>query len=149
MRIEEVFKGTEKIEEVWELLCLHREELATHKHLMVLKPDIKKYRLLEITGKLLSLALYDEEKIVGYSVTIIDRALHYADLVYAQNDILYLHPQCRGGIWGMRLIKKTEQAAKKRGAKMIFFHGKENTAFSALMPRIGYGVQDITFSKEL
>ncbi len=149
MRIEEVAKGTERIKEVWELLSKHRDELATHKELMVLKPDIERYREFEEKGSLVSLALYDGLSIVGYSVTIINKALHYSDLVCAQNDVLYLDPKYRHGMWGVRLIKRTEQAARKRGAGMIFFHGKENTAFSALMPRLGYGVQDIIFSREL
>lgn len=148
MRIIEI-KATEKIEECWELLLLHREELTTHKHIMELKPDIEKYKVLEDNGLLMTLALYDEDKIVGYSVNVLVRNIHYSDLVTAQNDILYVHPAYRKGSWGMKLIHETERMGKERGAKMILFHGKPNTSFSALMPRLGYGVQDIMYSKEV
>jgi hypothetical protein len=32
---------------------------------------------------------------------------------------------------------------------MIVWHAKQGTALEAILPRIGYGVQDILFSKEL
>lgn len=148
MRIVEI-KATEKIEECWELLLAHREELTTHKHIMVLKPDIARYKMLEDAGRLLTLALYDGEKIVGYSVNLLNNNLHYSDLCVMQNDILYIDQKYRRGTWGMKLIRETERIALVRGAKMVLFHGKENTTFSELMPRLGYGVQDIMFSKEL
>jgi GNAT superfamily N-acetyltransferase len=139
----------DRIPEAWPLLELHREELATYKHLMILKPDMDKYRAIDAAGNLLGLGLFNEDKIVGYSIFIITNALHYADLKIAQNDILYIHPDYRGTQWGIRLIKASEDAIKERGIKMIMWHGKENTSFSSLMPRLGYLVQDIMFSKEL
>ena len=148
MRIEEI-RGTDKIEEFLPLLAQHRDELATHKHLMVVKPDMEKYRAMEDNGLMTTLALYDGDRIVGYSVIFFFNNLHYADLIYAQNDVLFVHPRYRNGLWGVRLIKRTERIAKQRGAQMILFHGKPNTVFSSLMPRLGYGVQDIMFSKEL
>lgn len=142
-------KVTEHIEEAWALLEKHREELATYKHIMVLKPDLDKYRILEDNGKLLGLALYDDKKIVGYSVIIITTALHYSDVVIAQNDVLYVRADYRGTKWGIALIKESEKLAKESGAHMITWHGKENTAFTSVMPKMGYIIQDIVYSKEL
>lgn len=148
MHIAEI-TATEKIQECWELLMAHREELTTHKDLMVLKPDVARYKSFEQAGTLFSLALYDGDKIVGYSVTIVSPNIHYSDLLVAHNDIIYVHPGYRGGRWGLRLIHETEYAARKRGAKMMMFHGKKDTTFERLMPRLGYGIQDILFSKEI
>jgi GNAT superfamily N-acetyltransferase len=148
MHIEPI-KTTEKIQEAWNLLEMHREELATYKHLMVLKPNLESYQKLEDAGKLIGLGLYDEDKIVGYSVLILTTALHYSDLIIAQNDLIYIHPDYRKGKWGLKLIYATEEAAREKGIKMILWHGKEKTIFSELMPKLGYIVQDIMFSKEL
>lgn len=148
MKICEI-KATEKIDECWALLCMHREELTTHKHLMALKPDVSRYKLLEDGGMLFTLALYDEQRIVGYSVNMVVRNIHYSDLITSQNDILFVHPDYRRGMWGAKLIKETERVAKQRGASFIIFHGKPDTIFSSIMPRLGYGVQDIMFSKEV
>ena len=145
----ELINTVDNIEQAWPLLELHREELATYKHLMILKPDIERYRALESSGNLVGLGLFDGEKIVGYSVFIITTALHYSDLTIAQNDILYVHPDYRRGKWGVKLIRSSEDVIKKRGIKIIMWHGKENTDFSDIMPKMGYIVQDIIFSKEL
>lgn len=148
MRIE-VVSIRDNIDLVRDLTRMHWEELATHKELMTLKPDVGRYVELEKAGRVLTLALFDGAMIVGYSVTLLDASLHYSDLVMAYNDVLYVHPGYRKGTWGVKLIKRTETEAKARGARLMLFHGKESTNFSTLMPRLGYGVQDIVFGKEI
>jgi GNAT superfamily N-acetyltransferase len=135
--------------EVAELLAMHVDELASHKHLMKLDPAIETYEAMEDGGMLASLFVYDEnEKLIGYSVNFIVPHLHYSELVTCQNDVLFIHPDHRHGRIGMRLIAATEQLAKERGAKLISWHVKENTTLQALMPRLGYKVQEITYMKE-
>ena len=148
MKIVEI-KATDKIDECWDLLQAHREELATHKNLMILKPDIQKYKILEDKNALFTLALYDEDKIVGYSVNVLTNNLHYSDLIMAQNDLLFLRKDLRKGRHGLSLIRATEVAAAARGAKYIIFHAKPGTAFSDIMPKLGYGIQDIMFGRVL
>ena len=77
MEIKEV-KATEHIEEVWNLLSSHRDELVTNKALMILKPDIERYKALEDGGALVTLALYDEESIVGMPVLLLKKLLTQA-----------------------------------------------------------------------
>lgn len=148
MHIAEI-KATDKIEECWDLLQQHREELTTNKDLMVLKPDLNTYKVLEDKNMLFTLALYDEDKIVGYSVNILNTNLHYSDLLIAQNDVLFIHKEYRNTKWGVKLIAETESMALGKQAKLMLWHGKPNTSFSELMPKLGYGVQDIMFSKVL
>lgn len=142
-------KATDKIQECWALLEEHREELTTDKSLMVLKPDIDTYKMLEAKEILFTLALYDGKDIVGYSVNILHKNMHYSDLIISQNDVLFVTAKYRNSKWGLKLISETEKIAKERGATMVLFHGKPYTAFSSLMPRIGYKIQDIMFSKVL
>jgi GNAT superfamily N-acetyltransferase len=140
---------TEHIAEMWILFSMHREELATNKELMVLKPDWDSYRFLEKSGKLMTLAVRDNGVIVGYTVTVIYKNMHYSDLIDAFVDVLYLHPKRRKGSLGIRLIRKTEEEARKRGAKRLMLHGKPDTVFALLMPKLEYCVQDIVFGKVL
>lgn len=149
MRIVAINTITDKIDQVWDLLSEHREELTTHKHIMELKPDLERYAALEQAGNLVSLALYDKDRIVGYSVSVVVKNIHYADLVYALNDVLFVGALYRGSSWGVKLIHETEKLCKLHGAKLMMWHGKPATAFSDMMPRLGYRVQDIMFSKEL
>lgn len=127
----------------------HWDEVALNKQVMVLKPDTERYRAMESNGMLLILAAYAGEELVGYSVNFLVRHLHYADLNTASNDLLFVTKEHRAGRVGLQLIRATEAAAKERGAAIMLWHAKENTSLAALMPRLGYGVQDIIFSREI
>jgi len=144
---------TEKLDECWDLVEAHRQELATYQDHMILKPDRARYKHLEETGCLRTLALYDEEdKMVGYSAVVFSQSLHYSDLPIAQNDVIYVRKDLRKGRWGLKLIEATEQMCKDlfNGRPfMMLWHAKEDTAFASIMPKLDYSVQDILFSKIL
>lgn len=141
--------ATHHIADAWQLLEAHREELATDKSLMVLKPDLPVYIQLEDNNALLSIGAFDGDEIVGYSVNIISRNLHYADVVMCQNDVLFLKPEYRTGPNGLRLIRATERLAKERGCNMILWHAKMDTQFMAILSKLGYRVQDVIYSRGL
>ena len=141
--------ATEWIERAWPLLEAHREELTTNPDLMVLDPDIARYQTLETAGALLSLGLFKDERLVGYSINALFTNLHYGDLLVCQNDLLFIDRAHRKGMAGVRLIATTESMAKDRGAQMMLWHAKPNTALHAMLPRMGYRVQDIVYSQVL
>jgi len=132
------------------LLEEHWDEVALHKDLMVLSPDWHRYYEIEERGMMLVLAASTPaDGIVGYSVTFIVPHLHYSDLIVANNDLLFVSKDWRRTGLGPRLILATESASRERGARMMTWHAKPKTILNKLMPKIGYGVQDIVHSKEL
>lgn len=135
--------------EFWPLLEAHREELTTHKDLMQLAPLAERYREAERSGVMFVVTARDEGELVGYSVNFIGPHLHYSNLRYVHNDVLYLARSHRRGRLGVRLLAATERAALSRGAKLVVWHAKPGTALDALLPRMGYRVQDTLYSKEL
>jgi hypothetical protein len=141
---------TGRIDEMWALLKQHWQEIARNKEVMVLKPDRARYEQLEQQGALVCLAAIDPDgDIVGYSVSFIGPHIHYADLIVCNNDVLFLREDLRPSSIGLRLLKETEHLAKNKGARLMLWHAKENTPLATIMPRMGYGVQDIIFSKQL
>lgn len=145
LNIKEV--GIDEINARGDLLKAHYDEVAKNKTVMILKPDMDKYHTLEKAGKLLSIAAFVDDKIVGYSVNIIDNHIHYADLIFCINDVLFVDPVYRNGRCGLMLIKQTEQMAKAKKASLILWHAKSGTALDMIMPKIGYSVQEIIYSK--
>ena len=127
----------------------HWEEIARNKHLMVLAPDVDKYRAIEQAGKLFAVLAYDGDEMVGYSVNILDNNLHYRDLVQAQNDVLFVKQSHRAGRLFMRLREATLRMAAARGARLMLWHAKEQTPLADILPRLGCKVQDIIYSEEL
>lgn len=139
----------EILPQVFQLLIEHREESTTHKHLMILNPNWEKYQQMERSGLLLILAAFDGDKAVGYSLNIVTKHLHYKDLVYSNNDVLFVSKDYRGTKAGIKLILEAEKACKAKGSKFHILHAKQDTALDKLLPRVGYTVQDIIYSKEL
>ena len=127
----------------------HYEEIALRKDLMELKPNWPLYDALDESGSLFIYLAMQGDVCIGYSMNLVANHLHYADLKYSQNDVLFIKKEFRGGRIGLRLMKITEEHAKSLGCKVMLWHAKERTTLAALLPRLKYGVQDIMFSKEL
>ncbi len=140
---------SDKADALMPLLQAHRDELATARHLMEVAPHLEAYRALEQNGALLALVAYRGDEIAGYSINFTGPHLHYSGLRYAQNDVLYVKPEHRGGRLGVRLMRETERLARERGARMMMWHAKPGTALEQMLPRMRYGVQDIVYSKEV
>ena len=139
------------------LFKAHFEEIATNKDSTKLDPDWRHYELLEASGLLFTLAAWhekarpDHDVLVGYSANLlIPKHLHYKDLRYVSNDVLYVHPDYRGGSTAGRLMMETRKAARARGAKRMLWHAKKDTALAAILTkRESCIVQDIIFSEVL
>ena len=127
----------------------HYEEIARNKQIMKLKPNYHLYEALNSTGWLFIYVAMQDNVCIGYSMNIMMHHLHYADLRIAQNDILFVKKEFRGGRLGLRLLKATEDHARSEGCKLMLWHAKENTALAKLLPKLKYGVQEIMYSKEI
>ena len=127
----------------------HYEEIARNKQIMKLKPDEETYRKMESAQQIFILSARQDDVLIGYSVNFVTNHLHYADLKLAQNDLLFISKEHRGGRVGLKLIKETEKHATLLGCKLMLWHAKESTTLAHMLPRLKYGVQDIIFSKEL
>lgn len=149
MRVAE-FKLFDLVEQIEPLLPLHYAEIARNKHLMELSPDWPAYRGLDERGMLLCIGAWDDEdRLVGYSVTMIMQHVHYSGLTVGQNDVLFLLAEHRHNGLGLQLILLTEQLAAARGARLMLWHAKQGTDLDIALSRAGYPVQDIIYSKEL
>ena len=127
----------------------HYEEIARNKQVMKLKPNWQLYEQMNATGWLFIYIAMQDDVCIGYSMNIMMHHLHYADLRIAQNDVLFVKKELRGGRLGLRLLKATEDHARSEGCKLMLWHAKENTALDKLLPKLKYGVQEIMFSKEI
>ncbi len=135
--------------ELWPLLVDHREELTTNKALMVLAPDMPRYVACEQAGAFFMLVARENGAMVGYSANFIAQHLHYSALRYANNDVLFLAKDHRKGSLGLRLIRETEREAKARGAQLLVWHAKPGTSLDVVLPKKGYRVQDVMYSRIL
>lgn len=132
------------------LLEQHWRELCTDPELMELDPDWRGYYDLEERGRTFTLVVRRDGATVGYSLNFLFPHLHYKQTLMAQNDVLFVDPALRRttGI-GPRLIRATEAQARELGAHLICWHAKQNTALDSYLPKQGYRVQDVFYSRRL
>lgn len=131
------------------LLRQHAAELGAGSALKSAAPNWEAYRALENTGSLLAVVAYAGEQIVGYATVFIGAHLHHVGLRYAHSDALYVLPTHRRGGLGLSLIRETERLAKEGGARLIMWHAKPDSALEKILPRIGYGVEETAYCKEI
>lgn len=97
----------------------------------------------------LGLYAYYEGVIVGYSINILTPSLHSKNVVSCTNDVLYVDPIFRDTSLGLRLIKETEEAAKERGADVMFWFAPIDSPLDKILQRKKYKRWDTIYSKDL
>lgn len=125
----------------------HYHEIALDQDVMHLAPDWAKYYDLENRGKLVSLAAWAGDKLVGYAASIFDNHLHYAGQSVLFNDLLFIHQKHRGGTIATRMVWRLENIAREMGATKLTFHHKPDTPMGKLLRKLGYQTEDVIKSK--
>ena len=127
------------------LLNDHKDELCLFPG-AVLQPDWRVYEQLSDMGKLVVITLRKDGEIIGYTINVLQRHMHYPFL-YAVNDILYIKPGLRGH--GIRLIKFTEKTLKEKGASFFTFSIKPHVDFRQVAEKLGYNLLEYQYFRRL
>ena len=136
--------------DVERLMVPHWHEVAKHKDRMVLAPDWDKYAALEGQAKLFVVYVLDDDyNLLGYSFNFLDTHIHYKDLLVASNDALYVSPEARNSMAGMRLICATKARASELGAALMLWHAKQGSQLDKLFIAKRLQVQDVIYSEPL
>lgn len=114
-----------------------------------LSPDIDWPRLcrLEDEGIAVLYTLRTDGALVGYCLQLVQRHVHYAELV-AFNDALWIDPPWRAR-WGVRLVRAVEVAMRALGCARIYWHGKPVNRLLPLLRRMGYADLESVLFKDL
>ena len=107
------------------------------------------YGKLEDAGVAFGLWAYYDMAIVGHSINFLAPNIHSAGYISCNNDALYINPLFRDTPLGLRLIKKTEQRAKEKGADMMCWNAPMNTNLIKILPRLKYEPVEQVFIKEI
>ena len=118
------------------ILKLHSKELNDLK--FSLNPDWELYQQLADNNILHIVTARDDEKLVGYYVSIIYTHPHHKGVLTAENDLHYILPEYRKGWLGYKFLKQVVQFLKKRNVKMIFHSMKTSQAYLPLTERLGF-----------
>ena len=146
----EVIKDVDSVKDkMAELLDLHYAELTLDKHVIKLAPNWDKYRQLNNEKKLLIVCAFELDKLVGYSVFFLDQHIQYENNIFARNDVIFLHPEYRQGMTGIKLIKYSELVLEELGVSKIIWHVKYSKDFRKILHRMGYQDEEVVVSRAL
>lgn len=98
----------------------HWEEIAIHKDVIPLDPDIPEYQRMHAAGQLDVIVSRNEGRPVGYYISFVRPHLHYRTTLHAFTDVYYVLPDFRKGRCGIRLIEAAMKHWRERGVKKAF-----------------------------
>jgi GNAT superfamily N-acetyltransferase len=133
------------LDEVKPLLDLHWHEIA-HYQDIPLEPD---YDFYVTCSDIRFFTARDGDRLIGYGLFFVSHNKHYSRSVYAVQDILFLHPDYRGGRTGVDLIRFCDQELKREGCQVVCQHIKAAHNFGPLLERLGYELVDLIYAKRL
>ena len=131
------------------LIHKHWEEIALNKDKIKLNPDWEMYSLLESNGALKIFTARSDDKLVGYFVVLVGTNIHYKDHLFASNDVIYLDPEYRKGMTGIKLIKAAEKWLKDDGVSVLVINTKVHRPFDSVLERLGFNLIERVYSKRL
>lgn len=135
--------------EAKELLTLHWDEIAPHKSLLTINPDLPAYEALERADKLCVITARHMGTLVGYIVMMICMHPHYCHVKMAIDDIHFLHPAHRKGSVGLRLLVAAKEEMQRRGVQVMSLRTKASQNHGLLFERIGFKQQDIVYTAQI
>lgn len=146
MRYQQEFLVTCELE-AQSLIEMHWEDIALNKDRIKLNPDWERYHALEEAGAFKIFTARSDDKLVGYFAVLVDYNPHYKDHLFAVNDVIYLHPDYRKGLVGLKLIKFAEECLKEDGVSVLTINTKVHKPFDKLLSRLGFGLAERVYSK--
>ena len=130
----------EALQAIFSLLPSHYEEVAVNKEHIKLNPDYEAYRNLYEAGNMTIMVARDDRNnaAIGYCIFFLTPHIHYKDKIYANNDIIYVHPNYRHCKLADNMLKMSEERLRQLGVSVMLLHMKVDHPFDELCLSNGY-----------
>ena len=139
----------ECIPELKNYVQLHWEELGVTKDHVPVSMDWDRYAETEHAGKLHTVTVRKDGKLIGYHVAFIGTHFHYKDTLHAHIDLYFIHPEYRVGRTGLRMFQFVEKCWKRMGVVRVVTSCKVHFDHHRLFEHMGYHCTDKVFMKIL
>lgn len=136
------------IEEALPLFEQHYQEIARY-HDVPLAPDYDAYAAIEAAGQLRVFSARDCGTLIGYVIFFVRPHHHYRHTLFAVQDVLFLLPEYRKGLTGLRLMQFADERLKAEGVKVVTQHVKNYADFGPILERMGYEKVETTYMRRL
>lgn len=131
-------KLSDCLEEMKPMLLKHWEELANHRDTRPLDPDYQMYLAMNDMEIVRVFTVRSDSKLIGYSIWIVAKHLHYKTWLYAVSDIYWLNPEHRKTGVAFDFFFKIEDWLKSLGVNSITVQDKLTHKHNSFFNRLGY-----------
>ena len=137
------------------LLKRHWTEVEDHKDLLPLDPAWGLMLQYDLLTLLRVLTVRSDGVLVGYLFLFFPPSLHYSTSVISYVERFWLEPSLRKGWLGIQLFKEAETLAREAKAVLMLvpfrtsFLNRRGKGIGAILKRLGYKTEEITYAKVL
>lgn len=144
-------------DEMRPLLDAHWQEIS-HYLDIPLDPDPSVYEAVQANGALRVYTVRDERgvdvnqnhsRLIGYAIFFVRHNAHYKSSLQASQDILFLHPDFRGGFVGYRFIEWCDDQLREEGVQVVYHHVKQKHNFGPMLEHMNYELIDLIYGRRL
>ena len=132
------------------------QEVDTDQQHIPHDPDWDHYRAQNQAGAYRIVAARRNGRLIGYNAFFMGHHTRHRGVVFAQNDVIYLEPEQRRGMIGVRFINESERLLKAAGAVKVRYDsmrqvrlGSKGGTLGDLFQKLGYTHEAQVFSKVL
>lgn len=111
-------------------------------------PSKERYLSLENVHMTSLFTAREEGKLVGYALFITCAHLQYSNTIWAQQDVMWMHPEHRG-IASVNFIQYVDQTLKSDNVDVVLRHVNVMRDYSRTLERMGYKPVETSYIKEL
>lgn len=132
------------------------QEIAVDHGSLPHNPDWAHYREQNRLGTYRVIAARRNGRLIGYNAFFLGQHTRHRGVVFAQNDVLYLVPEQRRGMVGVRFLNESAALLKAAGAVKVRYDSMRNVVLGAgggtlgdLFLHLGYRHEADVFTKVL
>jgi len=134
----------ELVAELHDLFSMHCDEISVFGEKV--SPDLKVYGALAENNAINIFVAREKGMAIGYIIFFLSNHLHYKNMRVASQDLLYLHPDYRKGMTGLKLIKEAEATLD---VDCILQNTKSSRDLGPLFERLGYEKMETIYMRKL
>jgi GNAT superfamily N-acetyltransferase len=129
------------------LIELHWREIALDHNSIKLNPDWDEYDRMDKAGMLHLVSVRNDGAMVGYFIGIVRPHLHYKDSLTSFCDVVFIKPEYRQGMVGVKLFKEVTKSLKERGIQKVYLNTKAHHDFGVVLERLDYRKTETIYTK--
>jgi GNAT superfamily N-acetyltransferase len=112
-------------------------------------PDLARYRQLDSLGRLLCLSARENGRLIGYSVMILNFAMHHRTVICGFGDVIYVEEGRGRAHVAADLIRASREWARSKGARRLAWWVEPDSPLKKILQSLGFASDEVLMEQVL